>query len=243
MPSELMLCVPGPWRDREEFLRAVIMTEPVGQYLYAGLILADVTAKENITAEWYPKDANVDMRGAFEIAGGGKLSEETLNLIQNYESVVYLRFPLPVTLQATSIVKFSQLLKSLGGYAVKVESSGVAHEWASWETLLASQDPFDWYVALVTLIGNSSFYYSCGMHHFDEAEAEIPSSFPPAEGARLLNNFNLYRLTENPNLDNGHTLSLGQNSRNFEMQLHADANHEEDDLFYNPHGVWRLTPR
>jgi len=40
MESALLICVPGPWKDRGAFLRQVITLEPKGRYMFAGAILA-----------------------------------------------------------------------------------------------------------------------------------------------------------------------------------------------------------
>jgi hypothetical protein len=40
MPRELLLCVPGPWEDRSDLVRAVA-SETKGEFMFAGMILAN----------------------------------------------------------------------------------------------------------------------------------------------------------------------------------------------------------
>jgi hypothetical protein len=98
-------------------------------------------------------------------------------------------------------------MKRAGGLAVKVESSGVAHEWDRWFSLL-SGSTFDAYCGAVTLIGDSDRYYSCGMHHFGLPESSLPTSIAIGEAADFMNRFNLYQIIERPELATGHTFSL-----------------------------------
>ncbi len=237
MTPELIICIPGTWTDRSDLLRQVITYEPKGRYMFAGMVLADVEAKDHVPLEFCPADPHIPK--AFEIAGQGKIPSEILARLHEHTSVVYLHFPLDLPNQRERILKFTQIIERLGGIAVKVESAGLAHSWERWFSLL-SGTPFNVYCAGVVLIGDRDYYYSCGMHHFGLPECEVPCLIPVGEAADLMNRFNFWQITEHPKLSRGHTFSLTPTAPHFRLSLEQDTRHDKEQLFYNPHGIWRL---
>src|SRR5499427_11034992 len=109
MKPELLICVPGPWKDTSAFLRQVIMLEPMGRYMFAGFILTDVAGNDHITLEFRPADPKIPT--AFEIAGQGKIPQLTLARIREHSSVVYLHFPLDIRAQRDRVARFTELLQ------------------------------------------------------------------------------------------------------------------------------------
>jgi len=177
MNQESMLCIPGPWKDRPEFVQRVV-THTKGDFMFAGAILAYPKAKDHIPLEFCgPCD---DMCHAFEIAGQGRLKPEVLDQIATHNSVVYMRFPLDVIRQRKRMAMFTSLVRNIGGYAIKVESTGIAHDWDIWNCLISSENPFDQYRCFVVLIGDEDQFYSCGMHHFG-----LPDCFASAGNGEL----------------------------------------------------------
>jgi len=153
--------------------------------------------------------------------------------------VVYLRFSIDIRTQRERLVKFTKILQGLGDLAVKLETCGIAHEWERWYNLL-SGSPFNIYSSAVVLVGGEQGYYSCGMHHFGLADSSAPKSLPPGDAAHLMNQFNFWRIVEDPHIESGHTFSTDAESQHFRLLLEPDSRHEESHLFHNPHGVWRL---
>jgi len=237
MVSELLICVPGPWKDRSAFLHQVITLEPNGRYIFAGVILADVAGKDHIPLEFRPADPNIPV--AFEIAGQGKIPPLTLARIREHSSVVYLHFPLDIRGQRDRVARFTELLQRLGGAAVKVESSGTAHTWERWFALLKGS-LFDLYCSVVVLVGDADCYYSCGMHHFGLPECAVPTSVPIDKAADLMNRFNFWQIVEAPTVKSGHTFSLSADSPHYRLTLDTDRKHEAGHPFFNGHGVWFL---
>jgi hypothetical protein len=237
MARELIICIPGTWSDRNDFLRQVITHEPKGRYMFAGMVLADVEAKDHVPVEFCAADSHIPK--AFKIAGQGKLPADVLTRLGGHTAVVYLHFPLDLPDQRERVLKFTQLIQRLGGLAVKLESAGIAHTWERWFALL-SGSPFDVYCAAVVLIGDEDYYYSCGMHHFGVPDCEVPRSIPVAEAADLMNRFNFWQIVEHPKLSTGHTFSVTATAPHFRLSLQRDFRHPDDELFHNPHGLWRL---
>lgn len=238
MNNDLIVCIPGPWESRTAFIESLI-TATRGEFMFAGMLLAHPKSKDHVRLDFYePHD---QMAKAFSYAGQGKLSDETLSKIAQHKSVVYLHFPLDIASQRPRLVKFTEVIGQCGGIAVKLESSGVAHEWDRWFSLLRSENPFDTYCACAVLTADEDHYYSCGLHHFGLPDAQISRSVDVEEAADLLNRFNYYRIDENPLLDSGHTFSLSADGPRYRMELLADNRHPEDDPFHNSHGLWNLT--
>lgn len=240
MNQDIVLCIPGPWADRTGFLRAIITQQPAGEFLFAGGILAHPGSKDHVPLHFC--EPHPDMREAFRIAGQGRLSGPTLDAVAGHRGVAYLHFPNGWLEQRPRLTKFTRVVQKAGGFGVKVESSGVAHEWDRWFSLL-SGSTFDAYCSSVTLVGDEDRYYSCGMHHFGLPECSLPRSVDVREAADLMNRFNMYQVVEEPQLASGHTFSLDADSPAFRLVLLTDSRHEVDDLFHNPHGIWDLTPK
>lgn len=237
MSQEAILCIPGPWTDRTKFIEAIIEHTPVDRFVFAGRVLAHISGKDHVSLEFCgPYEG---MREAFRIAGQGRISEKTLDLIQNHGGVAYLHFPMGWREQSDRLVKFTKVLRDVGGFAVSIESSGVAHEWDRWFYLLTGE-LFDIYCSVVNLIGGEERYYSCGMHHFGLPECSFSYEIDSTDVADLINRFNMYRIVEKPQLASGHTFSLTPEAPRFRLTLTADSKHQPDDPFHNPHGVWEL---
>ncbi|QIF00936.1 DUF4261 domain-containing protein [Roseimicrobium sp. ORNL1] len=239
MNLEMVLCIPGPWADRKEFLQRVVAFEPKGRYLWAGMVLRDTKTQEQVPLEFC--DADARMTESFKVAGQGKVPAETLDRIREHRSVVYLHFPLDLPDQLERVLKYSALLRDMGGIAVKVESCGKAHDWEPWFSLLTGSS-FQKYTAVITLVADADHYYSCGMHHFGLPDSEVSRALPLTDAAHLMNVFNHFLLVDEPTLDTGHTFGIDDGAPRYRLTHHQDERHvpEGDDLFWNPYGVWRL---
>lgn len=238
--AEIVLCVPGPWRSRPEFLQQVIALDPPGTYMFAASVLADISAKDHVQVEYCEADSEVGER--FRNAGQGKISADTLEQIAAHRIYVLIYFETAVPAQRERIIHYTQLIRRLGGLGVKVESSGTAHSWDLWFSLLGTGDTFDLYCAFVTLIGAVDHFYSCGMHQFGMPDCSVSNLGSPADAAGLMNRFNMWQLVETPDLETGHTFSLTPESLHYRLTLREDLEHPADDLFHNPNGIWDLVP-
>jgi hypothetical protein len=240
MEQEIILCIPGPWTSQSEFVRAIVTTEPIGEFMFAGRILAHPKGNDHVGVTY--EDGDPRMAESFEIAGQGKLSQATLQQIASHGGVAYLHFPMDLPGQRERIIKFTDVVRRAGGIAIKVESSGVAHEWDAWAYRLTGEE-FDLYCSACLLVADEDQFYSCGMHHFGVPECSVPSQMGIADAADLINQFNLFQIIDRPRLATGHTFSVDEDAPSYQLTLEQDHRSEPDDLFYNPHGVWVLTPR
>jgi hypothetical protein len=239
MDQEIILCIPGTWTSHDDFLKQVITYEPIGRYMFAGMVLMDVQGKDHVPLDFCPADP--DLSKAFEIAGQGRFTSEVLARIKAHTSVVYLHFPSDLIGQRERMLKFTEIIHDLGGIAVKVESCGIAHTMERWNELL-SGNLFEAYCAGVVLVRDDNYFYSCGMHHFGLPECEVASTTPIEEATHLMNQFNFWQIHDKPKVSPGETFSLTETAPRFRLSLAPDPRSDKDDLFHNTHGVWRLTP-
>lgn len=237
MDRELIVAIPGPWKDRSEFLNQIISSTD-GKFMLAGPMLANPSERDHILVEFAEADPN--LRGAFQVAGRGRLKGPTIGAIARHRSVAYAYFRLQVVGQQERILRFTQVLRQIGGIAVKIESVGVAHEWDDWEQLLRSDDLFALYTGFVTLIADEHHFYSCGMHHFDLPDVQVPRSLPGDDAAHLMNQFNYYRISEQPKIEEGHTFSLSEDAPRLELSRVDDVRYPADHPFHNAQGLWDL---
>lgn len=206
--------------------------------MFAGMILAHLKGNDHVRLDFCEFDER--MLQAFEIGGQGKLTSLVLDEVALHRSVVYLHFSLDILSQKVRILKFTEMLSKCGGIAVKLETTGIAHEWKRWFDLLESINPFDTYCASVVLVGDEKFYYSCGMHNFRLPDVQVSKSLDGEQAADLMNHFNYWQIVEEPVLKPGHTFSLTADSEHFRLSLLKDERHSENDLFHNENGVWEL---
>ncbi len=232
-----MLCIPGDWADRTDFLTRVV-TQTDGEFMLAGMILVKPLANAHVSFEL--EDHDPRMEESFRVSGQGKLPDALLKKVAEHRMVAYLHFDISFIQEQSKIIEFSRLMRSVGGIAVKVESSGLAHDWDTWLERIGSDWSFDWYCSLIVLVEDRDAYYSCGMHHFLLEEVEVPADLGLTASAELINEFNLWRILEEPKIGEGHTFSLGKDSPRFRMKKISDDRHESGDLFHNTHGVWKL---
>jgi hypothetical protein len=235
----MIFCVPGPWRDRSDFIRRIIGSEPDGRYVFDGEVLVDVRHQDVLKVEFLGRHPR--MLKAFQAASRGELPQQVQEEIESHSSSVYLRFPLNLIEERLRVLKYTQLVQRLGGFAIKLESSGVGHSWERWFRLVSSDNEFDWYCAVVMLLAGDSYYYSCGMHHFGLADSAVESGLEVQVAANLINKFNYWRLIEPREVRSGESFSLSETSTLFRLHLKADELNPEGDLFHNPHGLWHLT--
>lgn len=236
--SSLILCIAGPWKNRMELVQD-IATYKNRQFVYKGGLLIDLSGRAQVRMIFEGPDACIGQ--AFRFAGQGMLQEDLLHSIEGHQSVVYLEFAPDMIAQHALMCNVTQMLHELGGYAVKVESSGIAHTWGRWFELLDGNE-FDWYSAVVCLIGSDEYYFSCGMHLFGLPESAVPKSVPMDEATDLINRFNCWRIVDDPVLTLGETFSVSEKAMRYELMLEKDWTHDKGDLFYNPDGVWVLQP-
>jgi hypothetical protein len=237
--SEIIVGVPGPWRDRRELVEA--LAKHGSDYGLAGDLFVERSTGTSCGFGLDERDPY--LRHSFEAAGQGEFSREALDAVLAHESAGYLVFDEPGYERARAAARFASVLLEAGGIAVAVVSAGVAHGRERWLERAASEDPAVIQGLFVTQVDDRERFYSCGMHHFGLPDAAVAATLGWDEAARLLNAFNLHQLTESPTLASGGTFSAGAGSPRFRLAREPYVEHEEPDSpTYNPHGLWSLEP-
>lgn len=236
--SKIILCIPGIWTTRSEIIKSVARKSE--GYIFAGNVISKVNEPINTFGiEVYDYDKY--LADAFEIAGNETFSEEQLNRIKNHSLSMYLVGEGGSIDLVIKLVDAAYALLKSGGLGVKVESSGTANTLEKWSNLHKKNDIVDLFNSFVTIIEETDFYYTCGMHCFGLPDViTFKNQVSIQYTQELMQVFCLYTLIEQPILENGSTFSIDENHSNFTLK-HAECRHfSKDDLFYNPYGVWAL---
>lgn len=237
--NKIVIGIPGKWQNRSELLERI--AKDSGGYLFIGFILMHPETLEKWDLEIYDFDKN--LAKSYETAGYGSLSPSTLDEIASHTFTCYLIGECDTYNSIRSMMKAVCTLLNAGGIAVKVETTGKAHSKENWFELTQSDDIWSLYTAFITLIkGDDVVGYSCGMHNFGLPDASIQDGISIGDASKLLNTFLIYCLNENPELVDGHTFSIDHDSQYYGLTLEKCSYYPEDDLFYNPYGIWRLRP-
>ena len=236
MQPQIIVGIPGLWKTRTEIVQSIVSDS--GGLVFAVAVIMDTKTKEGYPLHIYEHDSQ--LAKAFQIAGQGRIPEQTIAQINAHTFTLYCIVPEVSTEAARKMLALVSALLKCGGLAAKVETTGVAHSAERWNELAAGGEPFDLYCGFVTLIGGDGVFYSCGMHNFGLPDACVDRSLDLNEAANLLNQFNCYQIAESPRFSDGHTFSVGQNTPRFVLRKAECRFFPPDDYFFNPHGVWHL---
>jgi len=233
---QTVLCIPGPWRDRSELLERVARDSD--GYLFAGGVIMHMESKAMFELEVHEADPR--MARAFAAAGWHWKDTPEMARIAEHSMVLYLVGEGGSHDAAVAIMQAAAGLIKAGGFGVKVESTGLAHTPASWLKMAEEHYLFSAYRAyVVTLTGDDT--HSCGMHNLG-----LPDTIVDAHGidnpADLVSTFNWYQYSEAPTIQAGQTFSTAEGEPRYRISHEPCDLYEEDSLFTNPFGLWRLVP-
>lgn len=245
MPSntQIIIGVPGIWHNRSALVQAIASSNIASSgngFIFAGAVLMDIATRDTWQVEIYPPDPR--LLAAFVEASQGTISPDDLAAIASHTMTVYLTGEGGSTEVAQKTLDAGTALLRAGGLAVKVESTGKAHDSKSWQAMAESGSGRDLFTAFVTYLYDGDDLYSCGMHNLGLPDAVVPA--PPSNRDRGfdLEIFLLYTLIERPNLEDNHTFSHAVDAPRYRLNREASRLYPKDDPFHNPYGVWRLSP-
>ena len=235
----IVIGVPGVWPDRAALVRAVTENN-LNELLMAGKILMRLPSQHGFEFEIYNHDPN--LRRAFAIAGEGWITDTELAQIDAHTLTVYVLGPGGNLDNAREMMLVANGLLAAGGLAVKVESAGKAFRRGDWARMCQGRGPLVLYDAYVTFVAGRNIAYSCGMHNLGYHDAFVQGDMRPDEAVTLLDAFLKYLLVEQPALGDGHTFSLTPDAPTYRLSLVPCTFYPPADPFYNPFGLWQLTP-
>ncbi len=243
MKVESVVCVPGPWRDRDELVRAVagLRVEDGPRFVMAGAVMMEVVSEGAVEWSWEARDPQ--LRRAFEVAGRGSLTGGLLGTIEHSPGHVFLVDPDGGDMAAARrMLIFAEGLLRAGGHAVKVESAGLAHDAKSWREMTDHiHDALALFRAFVALVGDASTgFFTCGMHNLGHPDVVVPASVESEAAAEIMDAFCLYLLVEEPEMQSGQTFAAAEDAPVFELELRPCEHFPPKDPFHNPFGCWVL---
>jgi hypothetical protein len=230
--TKIILCIPGPWRDRDAFCQAI---GERGRYLAVGPMLLDLATQERFGLEFQGVDKR--MTDAFR-AAAPMLAPALMRTIARHRSVLYLTSEKRNLEGAQALMQAAAHVLECDGLAVKVETTGLAHSAQDWYRLTQDRSPAGAHQAFVVFVqGKTS--YSCGMHNFGLKDALV-SDVDSTVAIDTLRHFSWYLLSETPTLAAGQTFATALDGPVFRIENAANEHIASDDLFYNAFGAWRL---
>src|SRR5215471_21300951 len=117
MDSELVLCIPGPWRTSKDLARS-IDSQTQGSFAFAHDALRSEQDRDGVLADFVTRDSQLG--GAFKVASQGRFSSVLLEQITEHEGVVYLHLPILISNQRKRLRLFTDAIRHSGGLAVKI---------------------------------------------------------------------------------------------------------------------------
>jgi hypothetical protein len=235
---QIIIGIPGLWKNKKELVQEVVTKS--GGYLLAGNIIHNASRNVGFEIDVYEHEQS--LTEAFSYASGGRLKSELLTKIDQHTYTVYVITKVKDFKTVKEIIDVGMGLLNAGGIAIKIETVGVAYSKEEWAEIVENKEYFPIYSHFVTLIGDEERYFSCGMQSFNLPDVIISVQIDPEVATDIINDFNLYNLTEKPNLKDGETFSIAKGSPVYKLSLLNDFRYEEDDIFYNPCGLWVLKP-
>jgi hypothetical protein len=237
--SGIALWVPGPWKDRSEFVKAVASTDT--GVIAAGGMLIEAAHKRHAMFEILEPNGNL-ARELF-IGSGRTLDGATLEAIEGHKSIAALLIPDTGEALAETLGVFTRALRAAGGIAVKVHFSGLSHGWDRWESELAADQPTGLFRLLVVQVPDpeARVVTSFGMKQFSLPDASVEDDGESFDGAWVLFEFNIYLWRQRPSLADGHTFSRPiPDAPWYRLKHISDQRYPGGHPYVNPQGVWEL---
>lgn len=234
----IIIGVPGPWQDHEALVHALVGAQRPPRYLMAGAVLMDIRTKRSWVVEQYEADPRLAQ--AFAMSGAGRVSPGLTEEIRSHATTAYLISEETSVEAARATMRVVDTLLDAGGFAVKVESAGLAHPPARWRAL-GRQGLTGLVDALVTLVGDEHSACSCGMHNLGLPDVAGGEGMTAQELPGMLVSFNLWQLLTAPELEDGAAFVPDLDGQRFKVKRQPYG-YGADSPLNNPHGRWLLEP-
>jgi hypothetical protein len=234
--TELVLCIPGPWRSRSELGQALADSET--GYLLTEGVLHDTDS--GFACDLVYEDADPALPAAFVKAGPHWAASEAMAAVAGHACVAYLIGQGGSRAAAESMMRAGAALIDAGGLGVNVDSTGIAHGPAYWSAMCDALPELSAHRALVVYVTGADVY-SCGMHNFGLPDA-ITTATDKAAAADMLRTFTRYLLERAPQMEDGHTFSISEGAPVYRVLKVPAIDYGADSLFNNPYGAWCLEP-
>jgi hypothetical protein len=242
MSEQIILGIPGTWKDAGEVARAIVRENQ--ELFFAGFSLMDATTQEVSFVEWHDHDPRlVDV---FERLGQPWINDRDLSQISRHRSTLWVLSSDVSICHARQMLKLGQTLLQAGGLGVKVESAGIAHSAQRWQSLgqslareTSATSPL--YCAFVSLLEGTDYISSCGMHNLGLPDVSVVPFTDQEAEATLLHQFNQYQIENLPAFQDGDLFSLTEDAPPFRLHFEACDHFAPAHPLFNPFGRWHLS--
>lgn len=233
MPN-IVLCIPGCWQSTHK-LSTLLRNQNI---FYSNGILVNLETSKQYKVELYEHDERLGE--AFLIAGQTSFNKEDICVINSHTYAIYIIGKGGSIESAMNMMRLADKVLQSGGLAIKIESSGIAHNKSDWGILSTHNSVDALYYGYVALLTGKEQYYSCGMHNLGFSDASISRSISPNVAEQDLETFLIYLLQEKPKLKDGDLFSKNPQSQTYRLKHKEFSLYSKDDLFHNPFGMWQL---
>ncbi len=237
--QELILCIPGNWKDRSAIVQAIASAN-MNEYLFAGAVLMHLPTSDAFEMDIQPHDER--MRHAFEVSGQGRLDEDELDAIAEHQFVIYVIGKGGNFVDAQKTMQAGLAILNAGGLGIKVENSGKAFTIDHWKEMVEDEtDDGKFYEAFVMFLKNEEgSIYSCGMHNVGLRDVICDADMEINDAVELIRIFIFYLLIDQPTILSGQTFSKDKASPVYRIFEEECTEYEADDLFFNSFGMYHL---
>ena len=238
--DKIVICIPIALKSREAIAES-LFTKYGTDYLFLGRVFQDRINNETCQIVICDCQEWQDDNSRFKLSEQDNICDKTLQQIDSCQQIIYLISHDVGYNDCLRIAKFTQVILSIGGIAVQVESTGIIREKNNWLTNYNSPDIFDIYSLFVTLIEGENYYYSCGMNNFGKADVSLDITEDIGLAIYVMNVFNYYRLTDSVILKEGQSFQPDFECPMYQMQWQKCDEYEISDPRCNFRGRWHLS--
>jgi len=236
---EGILCIPGSWKERNDILHAIVEATE-GEYIFAGMVLMNTKTGAAVKMLIEPRDETLPEK--FRHLGmRSQVSEESLKQIDAYEQAVYLIHDTGSFDSAKILALAGRAILKAGGYGINVDTCNKIFEKDHWMDLTADASLYNLYEMFVhdAIQDEQGNLFSCGMQHLGLKDTII-YGLPAKTAHSTLKIWGSYQVIEQPVLKIGETFSIAPDAPRFRILKEKNPVYQQDELFYNPFGMWKL---
>lgn len=231
--------VPGYWKNKEEVMQQI--TAHNNEFICVGSTLINTKTQALFEIEVYDHDP--DLKISYAYCGRRTFTDKDVQAVDKHTYTVYIIGESGSPALAYELVKAGGAVLNAGGIAVKIESSGVAHLKKDWLNFIKKDDNLELYKAFVTIVKDKQFYISYGMQVIGYPEGQV--FFVGEDGVeggqlQVLDVFLVSMLIDDLQLADDHTFALSDKNPKYLLKHKYYDKYPEDDLFFNPQGIWQL---
>jgi len=240
MKDKILLCIPGTWRDRPNFIERLFVGTD-GRLVAAGNCILD---RENkYSCEFNISPFVEDMDEGFRIGSQtAPIAEDLLTQIGQHTSFLSLYSNKDGTSEALAISEIALAALDVGGLAVRVEGSKRASDADQWRRSVQQAQKIApgllYHVFVWAFVCDGITFDTIGMPFLGHPDISIEA--PDFETANAVyNEFAQYLLYSEPEIFDGQTIGFEDTDGVWRMTKASHTYIDDPDIDFS-RGMWRL---